>query len=88
MDVYNIVDQQSYSVRELAAMIAKQLGVEWHDRSLPLQIARAMAIFGDIVSRTTGKDFPLTGTRLKALLKATHFACGKLLTARFVIRKH
>jgi GlcNAc-P-P-Und epimerase len=111
VEVYNLVDEQSYSVRELASMMARLLGVKWNGssedggqrtegrgrwtedglrssvfrlpRSLPLPVAKGIAWFGDAFTRLTGKSFPLTTSRLEALLETTHFSCEKLLATGF-----
>lgn len=41
------------------------------------------AQFGDPFSKATGQNFPLTSSRLKALLETTHFLCEKLLSTGF-----
>jgi nucleoside-diphosphate-sugar epimerase len=50
---------------------------------LPLPVARGIARFGDAFLRVTGKNFPLTSSRLEALLETTHFSCEKLLATGF-----
>ena len=59
VEIFNITDERSYSVRELASMIARLLEVKWTDRSLPIPLAKGIARFGDVFSKLTGKVFPL-----------------------------
>jgi len=83
LQIYNITDRHSYSVCQLAVMIAKVLGRDGTLRTLPLPFAQALAFFGDAVVRITGIRFPLTRSRLKALLESTHFSCEKLIKTGF-----
>jgi hypothetical protein len=116
VEVYNLVDAISYSVRDLASMMARGFGgeMEWKFRgrwtvdggrraegggrravgrgrwaedggrssvfglrstvfrlphSLPVPLAKGIAWFGDAFWRVTGKNFPLTSSRLEALLE-------------------
>jgi nucleoside-diphosphate-sugar epimerase len=83
LEVYNVTDEHSYSVRELASMMARRLGVKWDGRSLPLPLAKVIARVGDALSTLAGKQFPLTSSRLEALIETTHFSCEKLLATGF-----
>jgi nucleoside-diphosphate-sugar epimerase len=83
IEVCNIVDPQSFAMRDLAQMMAQLLGVAWHNRSLPVPIAKALGIFGDIVTRMLKIDFPLTSDRVAAMTETTHFSCEKLIQAGF-----
>lgn len=82
-DVFNLVDRNTYSVRELAGMMSRELGVALPAYSLPLGVARAAAKAGDLSLRLGLKGFPLNSTRLEALLEHTHFSCAKLCSAGF-----
>ncbi len=83
VEIYNITDAQSYSVRELAGMIAKELQINWQGRSSPMPIAKCAALLGDVFAKVTRRGFPLTSNRLAALLENTHFSCAKLLSTGF-----
>lgn len=82
-EIFNLVDPRNYSVRELVAMIARALNMGWHERSIPLPVAQVVASAGDLFMRITHRDFPLTSSRLNALLETTHFSCVKLLETGF-----
>ena len=82
--VYNLADRESYEVREIAAMIRRQLGKTGAARSLPLAIAHLGALAGEGLRRVTGRSLPLTCPRLKALTETTHFSCQKLMDTGFV----
>ncbi len=83
VEIYNITDEYSYSVRELAEAIARLANVRWTGRSIPLPIAYVGAAVGSIVHSLTGRNMPLTKPRLEALLETTHFSCAKLLSTGF-----
>ena len=84
VEVYNLVDQESFAVGQLGPMIAGLLGKRWRARSLPLSLAKTIALVGDLGSRVTRRSLPLTSARLAALLETTHFSCQKLRNTGFV----
>lgn len=83
-EIYNLVDRESYTVRQIDAMIRAQFGKRGNSPSLPLGVARLAARVGDAVHRLTGRSFPINSNRLDALLEHTHFSCDKLLATGFV----
>lgn len=83
-EIYYIVDRESYSVSEIANMLAAELGREGRMWKLPLGVARLAAEAGELFRKTTGRSLPLTRSRLKALTETTHFNCHKLLKTGFV----
>ena len=52
-------------------------------RGIPKGLASPLAIVGDMATAVTGRGFPLTTQRLKALLEASVFPCDKLVAAGF-----
>ena len=82
-EVYNLVDEESFPVREIDRRIRAQLGKAGNSPTLPLSIARAAARSGDIFHQLTGRVFPINSPRLEALMETTHFSCGKLQAAGF-----
>lgn len=82
--MFYLTDKESFSVAQIAAMIAQSLGRSKQIRSMPLAAAKAGALAGDAFVRVTGRDFPLTSNRLRALLENTHFSCAKLQATGFV----
>ena len=83
VDYFNLTDQESFSVRELAEKLARLLGKNPRFASIPLFAARLAALAGDLVLKATGRSLPLTTSRLSALTETTHFSCRKLLAAGF-----
>lgn len=83
-ETYYIVDRESYSVREIANLVACELERPRRMWTLPLSLARLVAEAGELLRKTTGRKAPLTRSRLKALVETTHFSCGKLLQTGFI----
>lgn len=82
-EIFNVVDQRNYSVRELAGMIASALDVKLRAWSIPLPMGWILASLGDMAVRCTGVRLPLTTPRLRALLESSEFSCTKLLGTGF-----
>ncbi len=83
-EVYNLVDAQTLTVRELDARIRQKFGKSGNSPSLPLSIAKGAAWFGDSFYSISGRHFPINSTRLQALLETTHFSGEKLKRTGFV----
>ena len=80
--IYNMVDSNSYTVAELAGMIAGAFGQEVHFKSLPVWLARCCARVGDVMEWGLGRA-PLTTRRLNALTETSAFSGHKLIQAGF-----
>lgn len=83
VELFYLVDRESFSVREIAGMVARALGRRDRFASLPVPLLRGVAAVGDAVERLTGRRFPLTSRRLAALLETTHFSSAKLVGTGF-----
>jgi len=83
LEVFNLVNGTSISVREIAGIISRELGVR-APRTLPVGLAWVAAWSGDVLQRMTGRSAPLSSGRLRALLEMTHFSAAKLAAAGFV----
>lgn len=83
VELFYLVDRESFSVREIAAKVARALGLNGGILSLPVPVLRVGAVAGDMVQRVTGMKFPLTSRRLAALLEVTHFTSAKLIGTGF-----
>jgi nucleoside-diphosphate-sugar epimerase len=84
VEVYNIVDRDSFSVRQIAEMVSFELGRQGRIRSIPLALASFVAGSSELCCRLTGRSLPLTRSRLNAMLETTHFSPGKLMATGFV----
>jgi UDP-glucose 4-epimerase len=80
--VFNVSDADTLTLAELAEMIAG-LGQASPPRRIPAWLAAAVAPVGDAIEALTGRDFPLTSARLRAIRETTIFPCDKLLAAGF-----
>jgi nucleoside-diphosphate-sugar epimerase len=82
-EVFNVSDRETPSLAELAAMISETAGAGPPKR-IPAWVAAAAAPIGDAIESLTGRDFPLTTARLRAIRETTIFPCDKLVAAGFV----
>jgi nucleoside-diphosphate-sugar epimerase len=82
-EVFNVADRETPSLAELAAVIAETAGAGPPKR-IPAWVAAAAAPIGDAIESLTGRDFPLTTARLRAIRETTIFPCDKLIAAGFV----
>lgn len=82
-EIYNLVDARRCSVRELAGIIARQLGVPPPSATVPLALARPVAQVADAFGRLTRVALPVTGARLAALCEHADFSPAKLLATGF-----
>jgi nucleoside-diphosphate-sugar epimerase len=81
-EVYNVSDREVFSLAELAGLIAS-LADAPPPKRIPSVFAAVAAPLGDIIETVTGRDFPLTSSRLKAIRETSIFPCDKLLAAGF-----
>ena len=84
VDIFNLVDEKSYSVSQIASTVTRLLGRQQKVRAIPMWAAICAAELGHCVKRVTGKNLPLTRSRLKALTETTHFSANKLMASGFV----
>lgn len=80
--VFNVSEKETLTVRGLAQLIAA-LGGFPAPRSLHTALATPLALAGDLFTKITGRDFPLTTPRLRALREASVFPSNKLEAAGF-----
>jgi nucleoside-diphosphate-sugar epimerase len=81
--VYAVSDPETLSVGRLAALIAELAGAP-APRRIPNFVAEGLAPLGDVVSWATGREFPLTTARLRALREESDFPCAALVAAGYV----
>jgi len=79
---YNVSDRDAPTLAALAALIA-DLAKAPPPRRIPGVVATAFAPLGDLISGLTGRDFPLTSARLKAIRETSIFPCDALIAAGF-----
>lgn len=82
-EVFNVSDRETPTLRELATLVATLAGAP-PPRSFPLPLAMLAAPLGDLLSVLTGRDAPLTTSRLRALRETSVFPCDTLVARGFV----
>lgn len=80
--VWNVSDRDAPTLAELAALIAT-LAHAPPPKSLPRIVAAVAAPMGDLVTAISGRDFPLTSARLRAMEETSLFPCDALVAAGF-----
>jgi nucleoside-diphosphate-sugar epimerase len=83
-ELFYLTDRESYSVSRIASMVAEILGCPGKLPSMPYPLAKAAALGGDLFTSVTGRDFPLTSSRLRALKESTLFSSAKLQSTGFI----
>jgi nucleoside-diphosphate-sugar epimerase len=81
-DVFNVSDPETLSMATIAGLISRLAGAP-PPRAIPSALASLIAQAGDVVELLTGRQFPLTTPRLRAIRETTLFPCDKLMTAGF-----
>jgi nucleoside-diphosphate-sugar epimerase len=79
---YTVSDRDAPTLAELAGIIA-DLGDAAAPRRIPALVAALVAPVGDGVEWLTGRSFPLTTARLRAIRETTVFPCDRLVAAGF-----
>jgi UDP-glucose 4-epimerase len=82
-EVYNVSDRDTFTLAALARLIAELAGAPT-PKSIPAPLATLAAPAGDLLERLTGREFPLTTARLRAIRETSVFPCDKLMAAGFV----
>lgn len=80
--VWNVSDRDAPTLAELATLIA-ELAHAPPPKSLPHIVAAVAAPVGDLVTAITGRDFPLTSARLRAMEETSLFPSDALVAAGF-----
>lgn len=82
-EVFNVSDRETLSLRELANLVAT-LAHAPPPRSIPGPLAALVALFGNAFETLTGREFPLTTSRLRSIRETSVFPCDKLVAAGYV----
>jgi nucleoside-diphosphate-sugar epimerase len=75
--IFNYADKPDLTVNELVEIIHKELGKSFKFR-LPYLIGLFGGIFMDIISKITGKTFPISSIRVKKFCASTEVSTEKL----------
>jgi nucleoside-diphosphate-sugar epimerase len=81
-DVFNVSDPETLSMATIARLISRLSGAP-PPRAIPAAMASLIARAGDALEMLTGRPFPLTTPRLRAIRETTVFPCDKLMAAGF-----
>ena len=84
VQVFNLVDPASYSVSEIAGMMARSLGMPAPRASIPFWAARLLALAGDGLACLGIEGFPMNSPRLEGLIEPSHFSAESLIATGFV----
>lgn len=76
--IYNICDERSYTLNEIAATIAEAVGRKPRFPHLPTSVAMLMGRLADAVSRVSGLDLPLSSDRVRKLGGNTRYSAAKI----------
>ena len=81
-EIFNVSDRETPSLSELAHLIA-ELAHAPRPRSIPGTLALVVAGTGDLYEALTGRSFPLTSARLRAIRETSVFPSDKLVAAGY-----
>ena len=76
--IYNICDERSYTLNEIAATIAEAVGRKPQFPRLPLSVAMLMGRLADAVSRVSRMNLPLSADRVRKLAGNTRYSAAKI----------
>lgn len=79
--IYNYADRQQLTSREIASNIAHSLGKK--PIALPYWLVYSMGIPFDLLIKITGKDLPISTTRIKKFCTQTYHKAEKILETGF-----
>ena len=83
-DVYNFIDKPDLTSRQIAETIYEALGRKAPRITFPLWVALAGALPFDAVIKTTGKNLPISGARIRKLFNAqTKFEADRVAESGF-----
>ena len=83
IDIYNYADKPDMSAREMADYIQKELGREKKIPTVPLFVGLMGGYAFDILSKITGKKFPVSSIRIKKFTADTSIDTTKLENSGF-----
>lgn len=81
-EIYNVSDADTFTLAALARLIAELAGAPT-PKSIPAPLAALAAPVGDAIEMLSGREFPLTTARLRAIQETSVFPCNKLVAAGF-----
>lgn len=76
--IYNVCDERSYTLNEIAATIAESVGRKSGFPRLPMGVAMLLGRAADAVSRVSGMNLPLSADRVRKLAGNTRYSAAKI----------
>lgn len=83
-DFCNAVDERQLSSRQIALAIADALGVRLRGLQIPRELACVMASPLDVIARVTGRNLPITASRIRKFTSSTVHLAPALAARGFV----
>jgi nucleoside-diphosphate-sugar epimerase len=84
IEIFNYVDSPDLTMNELVTIVLESLG---RSNSIKTHVPVPMAMIGarvlDLLSRVTGKSFPISAIRVKKFIESTRFSSDKLISHGF-----
>lgn len=82
--VFNYVDKPDFDMNSLVDAVYSQLGKKGNRMHFPVWLGLAGGAFFDLLSRLTGKEFPVSMIRVKKFCSSSHFSSGTIAETGFV----
>jgi nucleoside-diphosphate-sugar epimerase len=84
IQIFNYADEPHMKTYELIDLICKVSGRKSIKFHIPLTLAVTVGGFFDILGKVTGKDFSITGARMKKFATPTYHRAEKIRTLGFI----
>ncbi len=85
-EVFVYADYPPLSNQDLVQIIRNRLGKKGLGPKIPLFLALPISVFGDLITRVTGVNFPITRARVETFNRSTHFIPKKLMDMGFTFK--
>lgn len=76
--VYCVTDGVDYTLNQLAETVCKCLGTTWRPPRIPLAMARAFGVGGDVIGMIAGRPIPFGMDTVRKLSTSLTFSCEKI----------
>ena len=84
LKTFNLVDEPSLTSWQIIEEVCKAGKFKLPRLQVPLSIVMPLGKVLDGIAKATGRDFPITGQRIKKLNTASHFSAKRLAKEGFV----
>lgn len=83
-EVYNYVDKADLSMNQLVAVVEQSLGKKIPSTHIPYPVGMMGGFGFDVLSKITGKKFPISAVRVKKFCATTQFDAHKVHNCGFI----